>query len=161
MSGFEVAGVVLAVLPFFKETYKAYGDHVTAFQKAWTPFARDRGLRKFYEEFSWDLYELRTNIEQIVLVLPSLSDERKQEIIQNEDLDNWDQAQDVTAALQGFLSESDYCTFQMVMEKVMELLARLVEDKTVHISKSDRVSLSHFVREAALYGTQVDSELTI
>lgn len=143
MSGFEVAGIVLAVLPFFIETYKAYGDQTTALQKAVTPFARDKGLQEFYEEFYWDTYELRKKIERVVLMLPDLSDERKQEIIQSRDLDNWDQAQDVAAALQGFLSADDYEAFQMVMDKVLELLARLIKDETVHISKSETVSACH------------------
>lgn len=140
MSGFEVAGVVLAVLPFFIETYKAYGDHAIALQKAVTRSARDKGLQEFYEEFYWDTYELRKKIEKVVLMLPTLSDERKQEIIHSRDLDNWDQARDVAVALQGFLSSDDHDAFQMVMGKILELLARLIEDKAVHISKSETVS---------------------
>lgn len=143
MSGFEVAGIVLAVLPFFIETYKAYGHQTTALQKAVTPTARNKDLQDFYEEFYWDTYELRKNIEKIVLMLPTLSDERKDEVIQSRDLDNWDQAQDVAAALQGFLSSDDYDAFQMVMGKVLELLARLIKDETVHISKSETVSACH------------------
>ncbi|KAJ0115202.1 hypothetical protein J7T55_001612 [Diaporthe amygdali] len=138
MSGFEVAGVVLAVLPFFIEAGKAYGDHATALQKAVTRSTRDKELQEFYEEFYWDTYELRKNIEKVVLVLPSLSDERKQQVIRSTNLDTWDQAQDVAAALQDFLGADDYDAFQMVMGKVLELLARLIKDKTVHISKSEK-----------------------
>lgn len=134
---------MLAVLPFFIETYKTYGDQTTALQKAVTPSARDKGLQEFYEEFYWDTYELRKKVEKVVLMLPNLSDERKQEIIQSRDLDNWDQAQDVAEALQGFLSVDDYEAFQMVMSKVLGLLARLIKDETVHISKSETVSSCH------------------
>lgn len=144
-------GIVLAVLPLFIETYKGYGDQTSALRKAVTPSARDVpvALQEFYEEFYWATYELRKNIEKVVLMLPSLSDERKHEIIQSKDLDNWDQTQDVAAALQGFLSTNDYDAFQMVMGKVLELIARLIKDETVHISKTETVSSCHTIVETA------------
>lgn len=45
MSGFEVAGVVLAVLPFVIEASKPYGD---ALLEAVKRSARDAGLQEFF-----------------------------------------------------------------------------------------------------------------
>ncbi len=73
--------------------------------------------------------------------LPNLTEERKAQIIESRDLDNWDKATDVAESLEAFFSsDDDYLAFQKVMSKVLDLLARLVKDDTVHISKSDRVS---------------------
>lgn len=129
---------MLAVLPFFIEAGKSYGD---ALQKAATRSARDEGLQEFYEELYFETYELRKHIENLVLELPGLSDERKQEVVDSRDLDDWDQAGDVAAALEDFLSPDDHAAFHMVMEKVLDLLARLVKDETVHLSKSDKVCM--------------------
>lgn len=59
MSGFEVAGIVLAVLPLFVEIGRAL-DKVP----------RDQELKEFYEEFWWQTYELRKRIETVVKRLP-------------------------------------------------------------------------------------------
>lgn len=143
MSGFEVAGVVLAILPFFIEAGKSYVD---TFRKAVTRSARDEGLLDFYEDLYIEMYELRKHIETLVLELPGLSDERKQEVVDSRELDGWDQAGDVATALEDFLpSPDDYAAFHMVMEKVLDLLARLVKDETVHLSRSDKVYYMGFL----------------
>jgi|SRR3569833_193642 len=142
MSGFEIAGVVLAVLPFFIEAGKAYAQNVGALQKATSRAKRDEKLSEFYEMFWWETFELRKQIEKAVNELPNISPERKRKIIDSRDLDveNWAKATDVAQALKDFLaSEDDYLAFQKVMEKVLSTLTKLIEDDTVHIKKSETV----------------------
>lgn len=140
MAGFEVAGIVLAVLPFFIEAGKAYSDQARAFRQAIMPSKFDQELQDFYEEFYWDTFELQKNIEKVVLELPSLSEHRKQQVIKSRDLDKLDQTKDVATALEEFLGAGDYAAFQMVMEKISDLLARLIKDETVHIAESEKVT---------------------
>lgn len=143
MSGFEVAGIVFGVLPLFIEIGKAYSQHPAAFHKAASRNLRDDKLQAFYCEFWWETYELRQHIEMIVTELPGLTRSKKQEVINSRDLDNWDKSLDIAQALKDyFASWDDYLTFQSVMTKILELLARLVRDETVHLSKSDKVSSS-------------------
>lgn len=73
-------------------------------------------------------------------VCKSSSEEREQEVVNSMDLDNWDQAGVVAVASEDFLSPDDHAAFQMIMGKVMDLLARLVKDETVHISKSKKLN---------------------
>ena len=142
MSGFEVVGVVFAVLPLFIEAGKAYVHHGSALHKAVKPSIRDDKLVDFYESFWWETFELRKQIEKVVTDLPQLSEERKNQIISSRDIDGWDKSKDVGQALREFFAtEDDYLAFQKVMSKILDMLARLVKDDTVHISRSEKVKL--------------------
>ncbi|KAH6887610.1 hypothetical protein B0T10DRAFT_73730 [Thelonectria olida] len=139
MSGFEIAGIVFAVLPLFIEVGKAYSDGASALHKAASRPLRDEKLEAFYEQFWWETFELRKQIEKVVDELPGLSEKRKGEILKGDDVECWSRADDVDEALKSFFaSPSDYLAFQKVMEKVLSLLSRLVEDKTVRISKAEK-----------------------
>ncbi|KAH6995388.1 hypothetical protein EDB80DRAFT_161715 [Ilyonectria destructans] len=137
MSGFEIAGIVFAVLPLFIEVGKAYSG--SALHKAASRPLHDEKLQEFYDQFWWETVQLRKQIENIVHELPGLSEERKWEILNGEDVESWSQAADVDQAISSFFAcQEDYLTFQKVMERALSLLSRLVEDKTVRISKADK-----------------------
>ncbi|KAF6514185.1 hypothetical protein HZS61_006441 [Fusarium oxysporum f. sp. conglutinans] len=137
MSGFEIAGIVFAVLPLFIEAGRAYSD--SPVHKAVSRSASDEKLQDFYEQFWWGTYELRMQIEKIVRDLPGLSEIRKGEILNAEDVESWCKAADVTQALSDyFASQDDYLAFQKTMGKVLDLFSRLVNDKTVRISSAEK-----------------------
>ena len=141
MSGFEVVGVVFALLPIFFEAGKLYSQSAVAARQATSPEKRDEKLAEFYDTFWWDVFILRRQMERVVSNLPHLSEERKQAIIASRSLDNWDGATDVGQALRDFfLSPNDYLAFQKVMSKVLSLFDRLVKDDSAHISMLDMVS---------------------
>ncbi|KAH7142859.1 hypothetical protein B0J13DRAFT_503233 [Dactylonectria estremocensis] len=136
MSGFEIAGIVLAVLPLFIEAAKEYSE--TA-HKATSRSASDEKLQEFYEQFWWETFELRKQIEKIVHDLPGLSEDRKTNILKADDVEHWSKAADVAQALSDyFVSQDDYMVFQTVMGKVLDLLSRVVEDNTVRISRAEK-----------------------
>lgn len=138
MSGFEIAGIVLAVLPLFIEAAKEYSE--TA-HKATSRSASDEKLQEFYEQFWWETFELRKQIEKIVHDLPGLSEDRKTNILKADDVEHWSKAADVAQALSDyFVSQDDYMVFQTVMGKVLDLLSRVVEDNTVRISRAEKAS---------------------
>ena len=141
MSGFEVVGVVFALLPIFSEAGKLYAHTAPAFRQAMSPEKRDEKLAEFYDAFWWDVFMLRRHMERVVSNLPHLSEETKQAIMASRSLDNWDRATDVDQALRDFfLSPNDYLAFQKVMSKVLSLFDRLVKDDSAHISMQDLVS---------------------
>lgn len=137
MSGFEVAGVVLAVLPLFAAAGKA---QVTTLHKATSRATRDEKLEDFYREFWWETFELGKLLEQVVQNLPGLSERRKQELLgSSDDAAIW-AAADVSTALNSFFASlDDHQAFQKVMEKVLDLLSRLVKDETIHVSPDEKV----------------------
>ncbi|KAK7415018.1 hypothetical protein QQZ08_012458 [Neonectria magnoliae] len=128
--------IVLAVLPLFIEADK---ESITAVHEAASRSASDEKLQEFYEKFSWETFELKRQIEKIIRDLLGLPEGRKTEILKTEDVKHWNKAADVAEALTDyFVSQDDYLVFRKVMEKVLDLLSRVVEDKTVRISRDEK-----------------------
>jgi hypothetical protein len=140
MSGFEVVGIVFAVLPIFTKAAKLYAE--APFHKAIFSAPRNEKLSDFYMYFWWEIYELDAHLNTLIDTLPSLSEERKRRIKQKRDLDELSKDSDVLEAMADFFPEREYLAFQNVMSKVLSLMAQLIKDDTLHISKSERVSPS-------------------
>jgi len=140
MSGFEIVGVVFAVLPLFTQAGKLYAQN--PLHKAVSSAPRDEKLSDFYMYFWWEIYELEAHLNTIIDTLPGLSEDRKRQIKKNKDLDELNKESDVLQAMLDFFPEREYVAFQAVMAKVLKLLAQLIKDDTLHISKVERVSLS-------------------
>lgn len=141
ITGVECAGLVLAVLPLFVETAKAYARGVDSIQNVVLYSRRDEKLQEFYEDFWWEIAQLHRQIRGIVELLPYLSDERKTELTTDMHLEGWNQDADITEALHGFFrSDNDLNVFLTVMSKILQLLAQLVKDSTIHLRRADMVS---------------------
>ncbi|KXX78612.1 hypothetical protein MMYC01_204493 [Madurella mycetomatis] len=142
MSGFEIAGIVLAVLPLFVEAGKFSASAASLLKNAASKSARDRKLHEFYDKFYWETYEMHKQMEQIVSSLPDLSEERKMQILNDREVqscvDGWAAGSDLARALQAFFArDSDLAIFLEIMDKVLRLFCQLIEDETVKISGSD------------------------
>ncbi|RYP57481.1 hypothetical protein DL769_009443 [Monosporascus sp. CRB-8-3] len=142
MSGFEVAGIVLAVIPVFVEAGKCSASTASLLKNAAGSSTRDKKLQEFYDEFYWETYEMEKQMDQIVSNLPYLSEERKMEILSNREVQpcvqSWATDSDLAQALRAFFaSENDLTIFIDTMNKVVRLFYQLVEDETVKLSKSD------------------------
>jgi len=138
MSGFEVVGVVFAVLPIFTKAAKLYAE--APLHKAISSAPRNEKLSDFYMYFWWEIYELDAHLNTLIDMLPNLSEERKRWIKQKRDWDELGRDSDILDAMAEFFPEREYLAFQNVMSKVLKLLAQLIKDDTLHISKSERVS---------------------
>jgi len=138
MSGFEIVGVVFAVLPLFTKAGELYAQ--SPLHKAVLTAPRDEKLADFYTYFWWEIYELESHLDTLIDKLPGLSEDRKCRIKENKNLDELNKDSDVLQAMLDFFPEREYLAFQTVMSKVLKLLAQLIKDDTVHISKSERVS---------------------
>lgn len=107
----ELAGLVLAVLPLVIEANKAFAHHGTAFHEAVFPGTRDKALQEFYTKFWWETVELSKHLEAVIYGLPGLSLQRKQEILEDKNIENWVLVSDVDCALRKYFNtESDYLT---------------------------------------------------
>ncbi|EAQ90240.1 hypothetical protein CHGG_02175 [Chaetomium globosum CBS 148.51] len=142
MSGFEIAGIVLAVLPLFVEAGKFSASTASLLKNAAGRSTRDRKLTEFYDEFYWETYEMHKQMEQIVSSLPDLSEERRMQILNDREVqscvDGWAAGSDLAQALHAFFaSDNDVAVFLETMDKVLRLFYQLIEDETVKISKSD------------------------
>ncbi|KAH8883247.1 hypothetical protein GQ53DRAFT_699835 [Thozetella sp. PMI_491] len=142
MSGFEVAGIVLAVIPLFVEAGKWSSSATSLLKNAATSSTRDRKLQEFYDEFYWETYEMEKQIELIVSSLPNVSEERKAQILNDREVQscvqNWNNDSDVAKGLREFFtSDNDLQLFLQTMEKTLTLFYQLLQDETVKISKAD------------------------
>ena len=141
VSGVECAGLVLAVLPIFIETGKAYARGTDTLLNIALQSRRDKRLQDFYERFWWETVELNRQVRDIVDALPRLSPQRKLELATAARLEDWTHGVDVNVALQNYFSTNDdFNTFMLVMAKLVSLLAQLVKDSTIDIVAGDAVS---------------------
>ena len=141
VTGIECAGLVLAVLPLFIEAAKSYKKGVDTIRDLISSTRRDERLEEFYEDFWWEIFVLNRQIREVVGALPYLSDDRKTELTVAGHLGEWTVDADVAEALEEFFnSGGDYNTFMVIMTKIVNLLAQVVKDSTVHISGTDVVS---------------------
>lgn len=140
-SGIECVGLVLAVLPLVIEAGKLYARGTDNLLNIALQSRRDQRLQNFYDNFWWETVELHQRIRQIVNTLPHLSAQQKIELANVARLEDWTRNEDVYAALRDyFATEDDLNAFMVVMNKLMSLLAGLVEDSTIHVVASDAVS---------------------
>ncbi len=142
MSGWEIAGIVLATLPLFVEATKSYARGADTIRKVSSHRQRDQKLADFYYTFWWELLQLDRQLRTIVHSLPSLSTTRKAELFVEMRSDLWKPGAEVSHAfLDCFGSEDEVNSFLLVVGKVAQLLCQLVKDPTIHISPRDLVRL--------------------
>ncbi|TGO24877.1 hypothetical protein BPAE_0093g00400 [Botrytis paeoniae] len=138
MSGIEVTGLVLAVLPLFIEGAKAYSHGVETIRKTVSRRERDEKLMDFYDEFYWEIVQLDRQTLEVIKSLPYLSDKRKAELTMDIRLEAWKTDADVAQALIDYFgSQEDLDTFLHVMGKIAQLLSQLIKDSTIHVLSGD------------------------
>ena len=142
MIGFEIAGIVLAVMPLVIEGAKAFANNTVSAREALRHSKRDKKLREFYDHFYWETFELRQTLESFVRQLPHLSETRKEELLQISNIetarDTWSDDPDISQSLnQFFASENDRETFFDTLDKVFRQFYQLVDDNTLRVSKDD------------------------
>lgn len=122
MSGFEIAGIVLAVMPLLIEGAKVFANNTVSAREALRHSKRDKKLGEFYDHLYWETFELRQTLELFVLQLPHLSETRKEELLQISNIetarDSWYNDPDIDQSLnQFFASENDRKTFLTLWTK--------------------------------------------
>ncbi|ESZ91986.1 hypothetical protein SBOR_7643 [Sclerotinia borealis F-4128] len=138
MSGIEVTGLVLAVLPLFIEGAKAYSHGVETIRKTISHRERDEKLMDFYDEFYWEIVQLDRQTLGVIKSLPYLSDKRKAALTIDIRLEAWEAEADVSQALFDYFgSKEDLDAFLHVMGKIAQLLSQLIKDPTIHILSND------------------------
>ncbi|RPA81006.1 hypothetical protein BJ508DRAFT_118123 [Ascobolus immersus RN42] len=131
MSGFEIAGVILGVLPFVAANVKT---EIDTSRNARSIKKTDNSLKNFYDEFRWEAYYLKMTLEVIFLGLPNVPPEIKEDILSGKIVD-WYEDQNVVGALESILgSAMNSDEFKRVTRKVFELFVKLIGEKTSMLS---------------------------
>jgi hypothetical protein len=141
MSGIEVAGLVLAVLPLFIEAGKAYSDGVDTILNVSLRSRRDENLSDFYDEFYWEIGQLGLHIEDISSAVFD-SPTAKQQPSSVLKLSEWSQDSKVELRLKAYLrSESAFNMFIVVAQRIAQLLSQLLNDEPTYVEESHLVCI--------------------
>jgi hypothetical protein len=132
MSGFEVIGIVLAIIPIFETaapiTHKAV-DHV---KTAFSPERAASKLRDFCENLHYELSMLQLAVQKLVRELDGLLDEEKHILMAGGGVKLWSDYK-VVRAVEDRLG-SGAKTFQVHLTKLLKQLNKLVlKDESIHI----------------------------
>ncbi|RPA81004.1 hypothetical protein BJ508DRAFT_118097 [Ascobolus immersus RN42] len=138
MSGFEIAGVVIGVLPLLLDAGKASSRHFQYVKQARNATKADAVLYEFYLEVFYEMFMLKKTLESVFSRLPGVSTEKKNRIVACE-YDEWCRDPEVVRSLQTVFKQDDLDTFIMAMERLLEIFFRLVEEKTSKLSKDEKV----------------------
>jgi hypothetical protein len=145
VTGIETAGLVLATLPLFIEAAKSYGKGVDTIRDVASSKRRDDRLQDFYDDFWWELRIFDQQVRTLVRGLPYLCDECKAALerdMSSQAPEGWEENVEVARALHHYFgSSSDYDSFILILSRILKLLARLVGEKTVHLSGVETVSV--------------------
>jgi len=138
VTGIETAGLVLATLPLFIEAAKSYGKGVDTIRDVASRKRRDDRLQDFYDDFWWELRIFDQQVRTLVRGLPYLCNECKAALerdMSSQAPEGWEENEEVARALHHYFdSNSNYDSFNLILSRILKLLARLVGEKTVHLS---------------------------
>lgn len=138
VTGFECAGLVLAVLPLFIEAGKAYSEGVETILNVSLRSRRDEELSDFYDEFYWAVGELAKHIE---IISDSMSDATaKYQPSSALDLSEWTENPTIETRLKKYFgSEGDFNKFTLTAKRIVQLLAQLLKDQGKYVSTKHQV----------------------
>ncbi|KAF2175473.1 hypothetical protein K469DRAFT_679973 [Zopfia rhizophila CBS 207.26] len=141
-TGFEIAGVALAILPLVIEVAKSYTRGVNSIKNVIISERRDEKLQEFYEHFWWETYHLENTLRRIVIGLPLLCRECKEALSADRSLSMWEEDKEVKQALLlYFRDEEGVDAFILVLLKVLELVDRLtIRDKSTKLTAREKSS---------------------
>ena len=135
LTGVEIAGLLLAVLPLFIAAAKPYRDGLETMSTALSSKAMDEELEDFYKDLNYEVTLLRFTLESLVQSLPVITKEEKDRLINRFDVRLLDE-EVLTRAFNERLGRA-YDTFESYLKQILLLLEKAVDDETLQ-SKSDQ-----------------------
>jgi hypothetical protein len=137
----EPLGLGLNVAPLIVELLKANPEPVHAI-RALNAKHINECKAEFYRDLSFEVAMLRMTLTALVRELP-ISEEEKNKLIDEKSLDAmvWKRpSEELRSALEGRLS-SCWDPFVQSMDKILHLLAKIVDDKSVPLAANQIVSI--------------------
>lgn len=140
LSGVEVAGVVLAVLPLVIQGAQVYMKGVDDIKGIVLVHRYDENQQEFCRSFFVEMTLLRCQFEQIINALSGVSEQRKAELLEELSFqsEDWEPEGEIAVALE-ILYGSSYELFIIVVNNIMRLMGHLIRDKSVKNLPSQKV----------------------
>ncbi|RPA71785.1 hypothetical protein BJ508DRAFT_419789 [Ascobolus immersus RN42] len=135
MSGFEVAGLVLGLLPLFKVVGDSATEHAKAAASALSSKKTIDEFKTFFLKLWHETHLLQKTILKAFGDLPGESMESIQSRMLNDPTGlKWPEDEDIQEGLLHFFpSESERLLFCAILEKIFDLLSQIIRDKSSHI----------------------------
>ena len=135
LTGVEIAGLLLAVLPLFIAAAKPYREGLEIMSTALRSKAMYEKLKDFYEELNYEVTLLRFTLENLVQSLPVITEEEKDRLINRFDIRLFDE-EILALAFNERLGRA-YDMFESYLRQILRLLEKTVDDETLQ-RKSDK-----------------------
>lgn len=139
MSGIEVVGLILGVVPLVISGLENYQDGLDITKHTIRSKYRDEALLEFYDELHFELYQLRLYMERLIQDLPSLSAEYKEDLIRDLKPNSW-MSDELSDALSDRLGSGNDRLFTNCVRRILESVEALVADDTNLLARGDVVS---------------------
>lgn len=119
LTGVETAGLVLATLPILIEVAKSYKSGIDTAKDIVVQSRQDENLSDFYTRFLFEVTILNSEIGILIDGLPGLSNARRETLLQNIRLEDWQPDADVSLSLQKCFGRRHY-SFCVTINKIMQ-----------------------------------------
>ena len=136
LTGIEIAGLLLAVLPLFIAAAKPYREGLKTMNTALRSKAMDERLEDFYRDLQFEVTVLKYTLDSLIKDLPIITEEEKDLLVERFDMSLLD-----TEALARAFKEKlgrTYESFESHLREILRLLEKAVDDETLR-SRSNKM----------------------
>ena len=142
LTGVEVAGLLMAVLPLFIAAAKPYQEGLDTIKTALHSKIVDEKLQDFYRELEYEVTLLKFTLENLIEGLPIATEEEKDSFIENFNV-NLLNKEILNLAFNERLGRASE-TFESYLRKILRLLDKVVDDDTLSSRENNMVSPHRF-----------------
>lgn len=138
LTGVEIAGLLLAVLPLFIAAAKPYREGLDTMKTALRPKVLDEKLEDFYRDLGFEVTVLKYTLENLVQSLPIITEAEKDRFVESFDTNLLNKGE-LTRAFNERLGRA-FDTFESYLRHILRLLEKVVDDDTLQDTSNKMVS---------------------
>jgi len=139
LTGVEIAGFLLAVLPLFIAAAKPYREGLDTMKTALRSKVMDEKLEDFYRELEFEVTLLKYTLEGLIQSLPIITEAEKDRFVESFDTSLLDNGE-LTRAFNERLGRA-FDTFESHLRHILRLLEKVVDDDTLQNTPNKMVNI--------------------
>lgn len=148
MSGIEVAGIVLAILPIAVGAAKACSEGIGESKKLLTTKGHEEIKRDLFDDLYRELVLFSRHTRKVLQSLPEISQQRSVEVLSSLEIKEWQSHSDVVQALKRQLG-TDFDDFEHAIGQVFHWLNGVLIDKHLYPQVVAKVSNKTDIRRGS------------
>lgn len=139
LTGVEIAGLLLAVLPLFIAAAKPYREGLDTMKTALRSKVMDEKLEDFYRELEFEVTLLKYTLEGLIQSLPVITEAEKDRFVESFDTSLLDNGE-LTRAFNERLGRA-FDTFESHLRHILRLLEKVVDDDALQNTPNKMVNI--------------------